>query len=101
MCSIVVTTCPDRECARELSMKILQKSLAACVQEDEIVSSYIWNGRIVTEPEVRLTIKCKKIMVREIFGLIKDNHPYEIPEIIELEIADGDREYLKWIRDKN
>ena len=29
--------------------------------------------------------------------LIKDNHPYELPEIIVINIDDGSNEYLNWI----
>ena len=31
-------------------------------------------------------------------GLIKKNHPYELPEIIVINIDDGSNEYLNWIK---
>jgi hypothetical protein len=42
-------------------------------------------------------IKTRKSLVPMISKVIKQNHPYEVPEIISFDISDGSKEYIDWI----
>lgn len=44
-----------------------------------------------------MLIKTTKDCYPELEKAIKENHPYDVPEIIALDIADGLPEYLSWI----
>ena len=44
-----------------------------------------------------LLIKTKKDLFKDLEKTIKENHPYETPEIIETDISDGSDDYLAWI----
>jgi periplasmic divalent cation tolerance protein len=46
-----------------------------------------------------LFIKSKTALFDEIKAAIKENHSYEVPEIIQIPITDGLPEYIKWIGD--
>ena len=62
-----------------------------------IESVYLWKGEICDEHEIALLIKSKAELFDKITAAIKENHPYEIPEIIQILITGGLPEYLNWI----
>lgn len=95
--SIIMTTCPSIEIAKGIIDGLLNKKLAACIQSLDIKSNYFWQGSINEDKEVLLLIKTKKELYNEIQEFIKDNHSYEIPEIIEVPITSGFLGYLNWI----
>ena len=95
--SIVFTTCADKESAKAIAMLLVEKRLAACVQMIPIESIYIWEDKICDDSETALLIKSKTALFEEISTAIKDNHSYEVPEIIQIPITAGHSDYLKWI----
>jgi periplasmic divalent cation tolerance protein len=94
---IVLTTVEIEQRAENLALKILEEKLAACVQIHKIKSNYWWNGEIKCDCEYLLSIKTKAELFHDISEFIKQNHPYEIPEIIQIPIISGSDEYLKWM----
>ena len=95
--SMVVSTCPDKAMAKSIAGLLLERRLAACVQMFPIESVYWWDGEICDDSEVALFIKAKAENFARISDVIKANHSYEVPEIIQIPITDGLPEYLKWI----
>lgn len=97
--SIVSATFPKRAQARRIARLLVEKQLAACVQIIPIDSVYRWMGEIYEESEVKLLIKSRTMLFDEIATLIKENHSYEVPEIVQIPITGGSEDYLKWIDD--
>ena len=97
--SITIATCPDKDMAKSIAKLLVEQRLAACVQMFPIESVYIWHDKICDENEVMLLIKSKTELFDKISALIRESHTYEVPEIIQIPIADGLPEYLKWIED--
>ena len=95
--SIITVTYPNKESAKAAAKLLVQRKLAACVQLLPIESVYSWQGEICDENEVLLLIKTKKSMFPEIESFIKSNHSYDVPEIIQVPIENGFRDYLDWI----
>ena len=95
--AIVLCTCPDKATARRIARRLVQERLAACVQAFPIESVYIWQGEVCEDAEMALLIKSRAQMFPRIAAAIKEIHPYEIPEIVRLPIADGWPPYLDWI----
>jgi len=97
--SIIITTMPSKKDAKEMAKLLLSKQLCACVQIEKIYSLYIWNETIEKDKEFRLFIKTKDTLFEEIKRkrIIKENHPYDIPQIIEVPITNGNKEYFDWI----
>ena len=62
-----------------------------------IDSVYLWKGETCEDGEVMLFIKSRTDLFDKIAVAIKEVHPYEVPEIVQLPITDGLPEYLKWI----
>ncbi len=94
---IVTTTTSTKDEAKQLASILLEKELAACIQINPIESIYRWKGEIECEEEFRLTIKSKVAHYDEIEKMIKENHSYEVPQIVMTLIDKGSDEYLNWI----
>ena len=95
--SIVITTAADKESAKTLAKVLVEKKLAACVQMFPIESVYLWQDKVCDGNEMALFIKSKTALFSKISAAIKENHAYEVPEIIQIPITDGLTEYLAWI----
>jgi len=94
---IILTTCPNDEEAKTLASKLLREKLAACIQLSPITSYYTWKGDTHIDPEIRLLIKTKQRLYESVEQFIKQNHSYEVPQIVQITINDGSDEYLDWI----
>ena len=94
---MILTACSNRPDARLIIDALLSAKLAACVQEQEVNSHYIWKGKPEHENEVLLFIKTKESLYNRAESLIKSLHKYETPEIIALPVIAGSESYLKWI----
>ncbi len=95
--SMVITTVENRSQAQKLAQKVLQAKLAACVQLEDIESLYMWDGRLQNDGEVRIVFKTKATLYTKLQNLIKQHHPYDVPQIVEVAIEKGSQEYLDWI----
>lgn len=98
MHALVLVTCPDDKTAERISDVILKGRLAACVNTvSGVKSRYLWKGKIKDSEESMLMIKTRRVLVGKVVKAVKDNHPYDVPEVIEIPIASGSEEYLSWI----
>ena len=95
--SIVQTTCSSKEEAKALAQQLLDNKLAACIQITPIESLYIYEGVAYDETEYLLSIKTASRHYENIELFIKESHNYEAPEIIEVAINRGSKEYLQWV----
>ncbi len=94
---IVQTTCGSKKEAKKIARILVEEKLAACVQLSKINSFYRWENKLCVDKEVLLSIKTKKENFQKIQRKIKENHSYDLPEIIELEITNASSGYLKFI----
>lgn len=97
--SLIITTAADKDSAKTIARLLVEEQLAACVQMFPIESVYTWKGEICNDDEIVLFIKSKSSLFDKIAAVIKENHKYEVPEIIQIPVTDGLPEYLKWIDD--
>jgi len=97
---IVLVTAPDETVAKKLARSILDKKLAACVNiVTGLNSMFWWQGKIDEQPEVLLIIKTLQDKLNDLTAAVKQEHPYETPEIIAVPIIGGSEDYLQWLRD--
>jgi len=95
---IVLTTCPDTACAERIARALVEEGLAACVNIlPPMRSIYRWKGKIEDATEQLLVIKSAVARFPAIRDRLRTLHPYELPEIIAVPIADGLPEYLAWL----
>ncbi len=95
---IITTTVPNQEEALRIGSLLLEKRLAACVQYKNIHSQYLWEGRLCSDNEVRITIKTARCHYRAVEKSIMQNHSYDCPQILMLPVQRGLRAYLKWMK---
>ena len=97
---LVCTSVNDIKAARKIANKLLTKKYSPCIN---IVSNnesiYVWNNDIETTNEYILFIKSVKSKFKNIEKLILAMHPYEIPEILAIDINHINMKYLKWMLD--
>jgi len=95
---IVITTVDNDEQAQKIIDAILNKKLCACVNSFQVTSQYWWEGKIQKHAEIILLIKTLREKFHELQNTIKENHPYQVPEIIALPIIKGYTKYLAWLQ---
>ena len=96
--NIIFTTVPDKSTGERIGNHLVKQQLAACVNIlPKMHSIYQWNGEVHSESEYLLLIKTLTVINKKVFKKIKQLHPYQVPEIVSIDILDGDIDYLKWI----
>ena len=94
---VVQTTCASKDEAKKIAKILVKDKLAACVQIKKIESIYAWKGKIEDEVEFQVMIKTKKENFKKIKRIIKENHSYDLPEIIAINIAGTSKQYLNYL----
>ena len=95
---IILTTVSSTNEGESIALKLVEKRLAACVNIlPKITSIYRWDNKINKEDEFLLLIKTNAYLEEEVYDSIRDNHSYEVPEIITLEINNIDKKYSEWL----
>lgn len=95
---LVITTVPDADAGEALATQLIDAGLAACVNIGAPVTSiYRWDGEIERGREVMLTIKTGSDRYEQVERVIRDGHPYKLPEVIAVPITAGSTDYLAWI----
>ena len=96
---IIISTYPNKKSITLIANELVEKKLAACVNFTKISSIYSWKGKIENSSEFiaifKTTYKNKKLLKEK----IKESHPYQTPEIAEIEISSINQSYLKWLID--
>ena len=94
---IVLSTASSQEEADTIAGVLLDNRAASCVQMTPITSLYHWDGKILRSNEIQLLIKTTETLYLRVESLIRENHSYEVPQIVKIPIIDGLPEYLNWI----
>jgi len=98
MYQIVLCSCPNDDVANTIAQQLVNEKLAACVNLlPGITSVYAWQGKIEKDTETLLVIKTENCLFDKLSKRILSLHPYEVPEIVALDIQQGNKAYLDWI----
>ena len=95
---LIITTAPKREDAKKLADLAIDKNMAACVQiQAECNSTYRWQGQVETSTEYPVHFKTNESNKNALISLLKQNHPYDVPEIICIKLDDVESDYADWL----
>ncbi len=95
---IVICTCPDEVVAKRIAEALVGERLAACVNLlPAVASTYRWEGKICRETESMMLIKTTRDRFQALRERLLSLHPYDVPEIVAVDIATGSAAYLDWI----
>lgn len=96
-CLLVQVTCPQGN-AEQLAKMLVEARFAACVNiVPRVRSIYRWGETVNSDFESLLLIKTARHAYAELRQMIVDLHPYEVPEVIVIDISDGLPSYLSWL----
>jgi periplasmic divalent cation tolerance protein len=96
---VVLCTCPP-EPADALATTLVEERLVACVNLiPGIRSIYRWEGEVTRDDEVLLIIKTRADLVERLRQRIVELHPYEIPEVVSIDVDAVHPPYLAWLRE--
>jgi len=95
---LCLCTCPDMATAERIAGTLVEEQLAACVNLlPGVTSLYRWQGRLQRDAEVLLLIKTTRDRYPALQARLPLLHPYELPELLAVEAADGLPAYLHWL----
>jgi len=95
---LCLVTIDDLDRGVVIARALVEQKLAACVNiAPEIRSIYFWKGQVCDETERLLIVKTRQSLFPDVQRIVREMHPYEVPEIISFIIQDGLPEYLGWI----
>lgn len=94
---VVLITVPPSE-AEVMARSLVANRLCACVNVVPAVKSfYYWENELKNEQEALLIVKTTQTKIDDLIKFVKENHPYKIPEIITVRVAEGLPDYVDWV----
>ena len=97
--AMIVSTYPDRTAALRAARRVVADGLAACVNIADVTSVYAWKGRIEEDLECLAVFKTTRRARESLARSIADEHPYEVPEVVEIALRGVGRPYAQWLAD--
>lgn len=94
---MAMTTVATEADASQLAREIVEARLGACVQLIAVRSMYRWQAEIADEAEQLLLIKTRTSRYEELESFLRERHPYELPEIVQIPVVAGFAPYLAWV----
>ena len=95
---VVLCTAGSDAQAREIARALVERRLAACVNVvPSVCSTYRWKGEVVEDGESLMIVKTEARHLEALRIAVRELHSYDTPEVIALEISDGDPDYLTWL----
>ena len=94
---IIISTYPTRKSISKIANELVKNKTVACVNISKISSIYSWKNKVENTSEylaIFKTITKNKIALKK---KIKETHPYEVPEIVEIDVASVNQSYLNWL----
>ncbi len=94
---MMIVSIPNQKIGEMISADLLENRIAGCVQiSSPIKSQYIWQDKIETAEERLLFIKLPKNNRQIAENTICRIHPYDLPEIISIDIS-SNKQYKTWL----
>jgi len=95
---LAISTFPDAEAADRIAHTLIEEKFAACANIIPTVHSiYRWKDKVETAGEVIVFFKTTLDRQAAFQEKLRSLHPYEVPEIICVNINTGSPDYLRWV----
>src|SRR6059058_3705658 len=95
---VVLCMFPDKDTAERIARAVVEAGLAACVNLLPAAQSiYQWKGKVESAGEVLAMMKTTEEAYPRLEALLKELHPYEVPEIVAVPVERAEAAYAKWV----
>ena len=94
---LIISTYPNKKSILEIANDLVKSKIIACVNISKIDSVYSWNGTIQNSAEYVAIFKTVTKNKSKLKKIIAETHPYDVPEIAEINVTLIDKSYLKWL----
>jgi periplasmic divalent cation tolerance protein len=95
---LVLSSFPDMATARRIAGKLIEEKCAACANIlPAIESIYWWQGKVENGAETLVFFKTSDKNYERLQAILRQLHPYEVPEIIAIPVDRGLPDYLQWV----
>jgi periplasmic divalent cation tolerance protein len=98
---VVSTTTARKEEAEMLAAELVTRRLAACVQiVGPIASAFHWQGKVEHSEEWLCQIKSRRDKYAELEAVLRQLHPYDVPEILAVPAVLASKTYAQWLSEE-
>lgn len=98
---VVSTTVARKDEAETLAGELISRRLAACVQIVGPISSvFHWQNKVEHSEEWLCQIKTREDKYAELEGVVRQLHPYDVPEILATPITAVSEAYAAWLNEE-
>ena len=94
---LIISTYPNKKSISKISNDLIKNKIIACVNISKIDSIYSWNGKIQNSPEYIAIFKTVTKNKTKLKKVIAETHPYDVPEIAEIDVISINKSYLNWL----
>ena len=95
---LVLCTAPDSPEAQRLVRTLVEERLVACGNiVPGVTSLYRWLGEVEQASEVLIVFKTTTQAWPRLKERMVELHPYEVPELLLVNVEDGTASYLEWV----
>ena len=94
---LIISTYPNKKSISKISNDLIKNKIIACVNISKIDSIYSWNGKIQNSPEYIAIFKTVTKNKTKLKKVIAETHPYDVPEIAEIDVTSINKSYLNWL----
>ena len=94
---LIISTYPNKKSILKIANVLVKNQTIACVNISKIDSVYSWNGKIQNLPEYIAIFKTTSKNKTKLKKIIAETHPYDVPEIVEIDVNSINKSYLNWL----
>ena len=94
---LIISTYPNKKSILKIANDLVKSKIIACVNISKIDSVYSWNGKIQNSSEYIAIFKTVTKNKSKLKKIIAETHPYDVPEIAEIDITSINKSYLNWL----
>jgi len=94
---VIISTYPNKKSISKIAKDLVKNKIVACVNISKISSIYSWKNKVENTSEYLAIFKTTTKNRTLLKNKIKETHPYNVPEIAEIDVTSIDKSYLNWL----
>ena len=94
---LIISTYSNKKLILKIANDLVKTRIIACVNISKIDSVYSWNGKIQNSSEYIAIFKTVTKNKTKLKKKITETHPYDVPEIVEIDVTSINKPYLNWL----